>query len=115
MSPAFGLAVDNVLAFSAVLANGTSVSVSACSYPDLFWALRGGGGGSFAVVTSAVYRLHPTPAGGVTGFSLYVVLLQGTNSVSKVLDGFLLATPNLLSPSQNGSVWGGYFLCKTRK
>ena len=112
MSPAFGLAVDNVLAFSAVLANGTSVSVSACSYPDLFWALRGGGGGSFAVVTSAVYRLHPTPADGVTGFSLVVVLLQGTSSVSKVLDGFLLATPNLLSPSQNGSVWGGYFYVK---
>lgn len=109
MSPAFGLAVDNVLAFSAVLANGTYVTVSACSYPDLFWALRGGGGGSFAVVTSAVYRLHPTPAEGVTGLNLTVVLLRGTKSVSMLLDGFLSATPNLLSPVQNGGIWAGYF------
>lgn len=110
MSPAFGLAVDNVLAYRAVLANGTFVNVSACSYPDLFWALRGGGG-SFAVVTFAVYRLYPTPAEGVTGLNLVVVLLKGTSSVSKLLDGFLSATPNLLSPTQNqnGSVWSGYF------
>ena len=109
MSPAFGLAVDNVLAFSAVLANGTTVNASACSNPDLFWALRGGGGGSFAVVTSAVYRLHPTPPDGVTGYNLTVVLLRGTTSVSLLLDGFLSATPNLLSPGQNGGVWSGYF------
>ena len=109
MSPAFGLAVDNVLAFSAVLANGTVVTASACSNPDLFWALRGGGGGSFAVITSAVYRLHPTPAEGVTGYYGTVTLLRNIASVSLLLDGFLLATPNLLSPNQTGGVWGGYF------
>ncbi|KAL5464146.1 hypothetical protein EMCRGX_G033115 [Ephydatia muelleri] len=109
MSPAYGLAVDNVLAFSAVLANGTFVIASACSHPDLFWALRGGGGGTFAVITSAVYLLHPTPAEGVTGYYASIALLRNTTSVSLLLDGFLSATPNLLSPNQTGGVWGGYF------
>ena len=45
-----GYGVDNVVSFDAVLANGTIVTADACSNTDLFWALRGGGGGSFAVV-----------------------------------------------------------------
>lgn len=43
MSPTYGLAVDNVLAFTAVLADGSARTVSPCANPDLFWALRGGG------------------------------------------------------------------------
>ena len=43
MSPAYGLAADNVLAFTAVLADGSAVTASKCANPDLFWALRGGG------------------------------------------------------------------------
>jgi FAD/FMN-containing dehydrogenase len=35
------------------------VVVDACSNSDLFWALRGGGGGTFGVVTNVKYRLHP--------------------------------------------------------
>lgn len=59
LSRQYGLGIDNVVQFDVVLANGTSDVVDACSHPDLFWALRGGGGGSFAVVTSVSYRLHP--------------------------------------------------------
>lgn len=65
-SPAFGLGVDNVLKFTVVLADRTVVQASPCANPDLFWALRGGGGGTFGVVTSAVYKLYPKQT--VTGY-----------------------------------------------
>src|SRR3954451_92781 len=53
-----GLAADNLLAVELVTAAGEVLEVDAGSHPDLFWALRGGGG-NFGVVTSFTYRLHP--------------------------------------------------------
>jgi FAD/FMN-containing dehydrogenase len=53
-----GLAADNLLSVELVNAEGTVLNVTAESDPDLFWALRGGGG-NFGVATSLEYRLHP--------------------------------------------------------
>ena len=53
-----GMTVDNVLSADLVIANGELVHASASENPDLFWALRGGGG-NFGVVTSFTYQLHP--------------------------------------------------------
>jgi FAD/FMN-containing dehydrogenase len=53
-----GLAADNLLSVELVNADGTVLNVTAESDPDLFWALRGGGG-NFGVATSLEYRLHP--------------------------------------------------------
>ena len=54
----YGMSVDSVLRFEVVTADGRVRSASPEEHPDLFWALRGGGGG-FGVVTGMEIRLHP--------------------------------------------------------
>jgi FAD/FMN-containing dehydrogenase len=66
-----GLAADNLLGVELVTAEGDVLQVDADSHPDLFWALRGGGG-NFGVATTFTYRLHPvqTIVGGLIAHPL---------------------------------------------
>jgi FAD/FMN-containing dehydrogenase len=67
----YGLAADNLQAAELVTASGEVLQVDAATHPDLFWALRGGGG-NFGVVTAFTYRLHPlqTVTGGLIAHPL---------------------------------------------
>lgn len=68
----FGLTIDNVEGFDLVTADGELVRVTDAEQPDLFWALRGGGG-NFGVVSSIDYRLHehgPLVYGGMIAYPL---------------------------------------------
>jgi FAD/FMN-containing dehydrogenase len=65
LTRACGLSIDNLLEVDVVLADGTFVTANADQHPDLYWAVRGGGG-NFGVITSFVFELHPisTVVGG---------------------------------------------------
>jgi FAD/FMN-containing dehydrogenase len=72
LMPKYGLALDNLRAADMVMADGTVVRASADTNPDLFWAIRGGGG-NFGIAASLEYALHrvgPMITGGVVAHPL---------------------------------------------
>jgi len=65
----YGLTIDNLLSADVVLADGSFVTASQKEHPDLFWALRGGGG-NFGAVTAFTFQLNPVDT-VVLGISLW--------------------------------------------
>lgn len=61
LSSTYGMGAHNLLQATVVLPTGEVVVTNDCRYPDLFYALRGGGGGTFGVVVSATMKAYPTP------------------------------------------------------
>lgn len=57
-SRAWGLTCDRVTSMTVVTGNGAALRISSLSHPELFWALRGGGGGNGAIVTSMTFLAH---------------------------------------------------------
>lgn len=94
LSRKYGLTIDNLLAAEVVLADGSLVTASETEHPDLFWALRGGGG-NFGIVTSFLFRLHPVRniVGGPTAWPV-----SATADVLKWFRDFL--------PAQDEDLYG---------
>jgi FAD binding domain-containing protein/berberine-like enzyme len=93
LSRKYGLTIDSLLEAEVVLADGTPVRASIDEHPDLFWALRGGGG-NFGVVTSFRFRLHP--AGTVHGGPTFWPLEQ-SGEVMRFYREFLPSAPRELN------------------
>ena len=70
LSRKFGFTVDNLVSADVVTADGALVQASATENPDLFWAIRGGGG-NFGVVTSFEFKLHPVGPDLVSGLIVH--------------------------------------------
>ncbi|KAG0222653.1 hypothetical protein BGW42_006407 [Actinomortierella wolfii] len=62
VSRKYGMLTHNIVGLSMVAANGTIFRVNAATNPDLFWALRGAGGGSFGLVTEFHIQAYKAPA-----------------------------------------------------
>ncbi len=86
-----GMTIDNLLEADLVTADGRLVSVSEESDPDLFWAIRGGGG-NFGIVTRFRYRLHPVEI--VSGGALFLPL---SREVLRGLVDASMAAPEALT------------------
>ncbi|MGV9609224.1 FAD-binding oxidoreductase [Streptomyces sp. NPDC003631] len=107
LSGRFGLAADNLLSAQVVLADGSVVTADTEREPELFWALRGGGG-NFGVVTSMRVRLHAVPT------LLSGLVLFGWEQAGSVLAGLadiLSESPDELTvqsgvlPGPDGKPW----------
>lgn len=70
LSTQFGLGADQTLAFEVVVADGRTVTATPTKNQDLYWALSGGGGGTFGVVTSMTVKAHKAANVGGAGFQL---------------------------------------------
>lgn len=93
LSRKFGLSVDNLESAEVVLADGRVVRASADAHPDLFWALRGGGG-NFGVVTEFEFRLHPVDPMVELGFFFWS-LDQGAAALRLARDIATTLAPDL--------------------
>lgn len=111
ISRAVGLTVDNILSADMVLADGSFVTASAASHPDLFWAIRGGGG-NFGVVTSFEFQAHPVGSSVTAGVLFYPLeqaadLLRLYNQFARtaprelgIFFGYLMAPPAPFIPEE---------------
>ena len=70
MSSMYGTGADQVLSMEVVTADGRFVTASETSNPDLFWALRGGGGSTYGVATSVVVKVYPKIPVTIMSFEL---------------------------------------------
>lgn len=91
----YGLAIDNLLAAQVVTADGDIVTASADEHPDLFWAIRGGGG-NFGIVTEFTYRL--APVGQILGGEL---MLPASREVIRGYLDYVAAAPDDLTTIAN--------------
>ena len=94
LSRKYGMTVDNLESTEVVTAAGDVVRASGTEHPDLFWALRGGGG-NFGVVTRFEFRLHPVGPGVLCGLIVYPI--SEAKSVLQQYREFLARAPETLS------------------
>jgi FAD/FMN-containing dehydrogenase len=92
-----GLTIDNLLAAEVVTAGGQLLQADAETHPDLFWAIRGGGG-NFGVVTCFQFRLHPvsTILGGMLVLPATPEVIQGFISAAEAAPDELSTIANIL-------------------
>lgn len=96
-----GMAADQVLEYEVVTADGKLLTVNKCQNEDLFWALNGGGGGTYAVVVSAVLRTFPSP--NIVAATLQTAA-SNEASYAKLIKTFIKILPTLADAG-----WSGYF------
>ena len=100
LSRQHGLTTDSVVEMRVILANGTTVTANQNQHTDLFWALRGAGGGSFGIVTSFTMRLARVPD-LVTSFSYSFP----ANRYKQVMNAYQTWGPSAVSTVTTELVW----------
>jgi FAD/FMN-containing dehydrogenase len=77
----YGLMVDNAVEFEVVTAEGQVRTINECNDPELFWAMRGGGGGTYAILTK--YRVQVYPSVPVHTYNFLATFKDTTNATQQ--------------------------------
>jgi FAD/FMN-containing dehydrogenase len=115
LMPKYGLALDNLRSADVVLADGRVLRASAVENPDLFWAIRGGGG-NFGIAVSLEYDLHPVGpviTGGLVAHPLQKardVLAFFRETCASAPDEMMLVAGLLSAPDGSGAKLAGIVL-----
>ena len=116
LMPKYGLALDNLRAAELVMADGSVRHVSATEDPDLFWAIRGGGG-NFGIATSLEYAVHPVGPTVIGGLVLHPLARAGDvlkffrDYCAKLPDEIMLAAGLLTAPDGSNAKLAGVLAC----
>jgi hypothetical protein len=99
LGPKYGLMVDQAVEFNVVTTDGEQRTINECQDPDLFWAMRGGGGGNYAVLTSYKFQLHPAVPINVYSFQAHFPAPEDIteSKVHRDIIGSLAANQTLFS------------------
>jgi hypothetical protein len=106
LSSTYGMGSDNLLEATIVLPNFTTVLANPWKHPDIFFAIRGGGGGTYGVVTSVVLKTHPSPKTTMHVFSLSSLPNTTKDAFCDTM-GFLHAEMQTL---KEGGMQGYYYI-----
>lgn len=102
-SKRYGTAAANLLEAEIVTADGAVRVVNACNDPELFWALKGGGGGSFGVITRLTLRTHELP--DYFGFAAMHVQATSDEAYLRLIEHFIdFYSNDLFNPDWGGQV-----------
>ncbi|KAJ5858099.1 hypothetical protein N7455_008993 [Penicillium solitum] len=97
----YGLAADQVLEAQVVLTNGDIVTANSCQFSDLYFAIRGGGGGTYGVVTSMTVKVYPNKP--VVAQSLAITpLAKDTDSLLDAITDIYQQYPNIMDSGFSG-------------
>jgi FAD/FMN-containing dehydrogenase len=99
LSPVYGLGIDRVVQYKVVTPDGILRTANACQNSDLFWALRGGGGGTFGVVMESTHRV-------AAATSLAVASITYKQTATNVNEWFSILINNSVPWAKEG--WGGH-------
>ncbi|KAE9984621.1 hypothetical protein EG328_008455 [Venturia inaequalis] len=96
LGPRYGLGADAVVEYKVVTADGALKVANEQTNPDLFWALRGGGGGTFGVVTEATVKAFPSPKITVASWYLNTTDFKDQKSIHASAAYFHSILPDLV-------------------
>ncbi|KAH8600686.1 hypothetical protein B0O99DRAFT_589582 [Bisporella sp. PMI_857] len=114
LSSTYGLGADQVLELEIVTPSGKILTINECQHKDLFWAVRGGGGSTFGVITSVTIRAFPstkfvtaslflgTAPGGEGYWDVIThIVSRYPDLISQGISGYTFIAPNFLSEDFN--------------
>ncbi|KAH9204370.1 hypothetical protein DL95DRAFT_496590 [Leptodontidium sp. 2 PMI_412] len=104
MTGVYGMGADNILEATIITPNGTLLTANACKNADIFWAIRGGGGGTFGIILSLTVMAYPMPS--VTLWGLSIAAKNGTSASAWYN---LIARVHTLLPQLQDQGFHGYY------